>query len=347
MKKIIGFLAAAAAVLVLGSCGAKKDAAGWYDDFEAAKKEARSADKTILLFVNSDMDVPETADGVQFLLGSDAFTKAVKDKFVCVHFDFTDLAAALAVVPEGATNKEQKAAEKRKKKLNRQFGIADGFMIQETPAVVLATKDGYYITDVSFDFLGTSADGYVSSLALEESAINDVNAMVAATKKGSAVERVKAIDTFYESQAEGHRLLLADLCRQVLAIDKKNDSGLVSKYIVAVAHADAYTYLVTGDVENVLAVYEKNAVDKRISPEDAQTLYYIAANVLANTRVGDADKIIELLEKAVNAAPESEYVETLMQILDSVKQMKADEEGAAAPSAEAAEETTEAPASEE
>lgn len=346
MKKIIGFLTAAAAALTLVSCGAKTDAAGWYDDFEAAKKAARSADKNILLFVNSDMDVPETADGVQFLLGSDAFTKAVKDKFVCVHFDFTDLAAAMAVVPEGATNKEQKAAESRKKKLNSQFQVADGFMIQETPAVVLATKDGYYITDVSFDFLGTSASGYVSSLALEDSAIDEMNAMVAATKKGSVVERVKAIDALYESQAEGHRLLLADLCRQVLSLDKKNDSGLVSKYIVAVAHADAYSYLVTGDVENVLAVYEKNAADKRISPEDAQTLYYIAANVLANTRVGDADKIIELLEKAVNAAPESEYVETLMQILDSVREMKAAEESGAASSEEASEETADVSASE-
>ena len=327
MKKITVVLAAVACIL-LASCGAKKDANGWYDDFEAAKKEAKSSNKNILLFVNSDMDVPGTDAGVKFLLENADFTKAVKDKVVCVHFDFTDLAAAMAEIPEGATNKEQKAAEKRKAKLNTQFRIADCYMVQQTPAVVLATKEGYFITDVQFDFIGTTADGYVSALSLEDAVVSEVNAMVSATKKGSSAERVKAIDKFYESQSEGHRLLLSDLCRKVLSLDKKNETGLVSKYIVALSHADAYTYLVTGDVEKVLSIYEKNAADKRISPDDAQTLYYIAANVLANTRVGSADKIIELLEKSIAASPESEYAPTLMQILDSVKQMKASEEGA-------------------
>ena len=87
MKKITVVLAAVACVL-LASCGAKKDANGWYDDFEAAKKEAKSSNKNILLFVNSDMDVPGTDAGVKFLLENADFTKAVKDKFVCVHFDF-------------------------------------------------------------------------------------------------------------------------------------------------------------------------------------------------------------------------------------------------------------------
>ena len=139
----------------------------------------------------------------------------------------------------------------------------------------ICPEEGYFITDVQFDFIGTTADGYVSALSLEDAAVSEVNAMVSATKKGSSAERVKAIDKFYESQSEGHRLLLSDLCRKVLSLDKKNETGLVSKYIVALSHADAYTYLVTGDVEKVLSIYEKNAADKRISPDDAQTLYYI------------------------------------------------------------------------
>ena len=72
-------------------------------------------------------------------------------------------------------------------------------------------------------------------------------------------------------------------------------------------------------------------------------MYYIAANVLANTRVGSADKIIDLLEKAIAASPESEYAPTLMQILDSVKQMKASEE-AGAPDYSAEDSAAEEPA---
>ncbi|MBD5411824.1 MAG: hypothetical protein HDR51_03645 [Treponema sp.] len=321
MKKVCGLLI----LCVLGalvSCAADKNAAGWYEDFDEAKKAAKSKHCNILLFVNSDNDAEGTKTAVDGLISSSDFVKRLENEYICVHFDFTNLDSVLSEIPDNLTNKEQKALEAKKKKLLKQFTVADSYMIQETPAIVLTNQDGYYITDVALDYMGFSVNAYLSNIDLEKQNVQEFEKLVGATKKGSKLDKVRAIDRLYESMAENHRLLISDLIKKVPVYDKTNQTGLVGKYIVAAAHSDAYNALISGTPENAYKIYEAAANNAYISPDEAQTLFYLASSVLANTGSNDIDKIIELLEKAINVSPESEYAENLRQVYENVLSAK-------------------------
>ena len=67
----------------------------------------------------------------------------------------------------------------------------------------------------------------------------------------------------YDSQSETHRLLLSNLCREVVKLDKNNESGLLSKYLFAVANADAYEKLIKLEIAEAIKVYEKAAEDAK------------------------------------------------------------------------------------
>ena len=103
MKNNVVFAAIFAAVMDASCVGADKN--GWYSDFEAAKKAA--GNKNIILFVNSDYDVPMSEAGVTALTSDRRFTDALKDSYVCVHFSFVNLQSFLEGSDLNATNAEQ------------------------------------------------------------------------------------------------------------------------------------------------------------------------------------------------------------------------------------------------
>ena len=323
MKKFFNVIAIALSfVFVFASCSsAKTDDSGWYNDYEAAKKIASKQNKNILLFVNSVYDIDGSQNAVKLLLETPEFVNGLKDSYVCVHFDFTDI-MNLNVIDENAKPEEKKAFEKRRAEIEKQFAVADALAIQTTPAIVLTTKEGYYITNVQFDFASDNVDGYISMVKNEADTVKEVNDMVAATKKGTNIERVNAINALYDSQSETHRLLLSNLCREVPKLDKNDETGLVSKFLFAVANADAYEKLIKLEVAEAVKTYEKAAEDSRLKPLDKQNLYYIAANILATSGTTDYDYVIKLLQSAIDADPESNYAEGLQKTIDYVKEMQ-------------------------
>lgn len=330
MKKMLNILVALfAAVVMFGCSTAKPDDSGWYNDYEAAKKIAAKQNKNVLLFVNSVYDIDGSQNAVKLLLETPEFVNGLKDSYVCVHFDFTDI-MNLNVIDENAKPEEKKALEKKRATIEKQFAVADALAIQTTPAIVLTTSEGYYITNVQFDFASDNVEGYISMVKNEADTVKEVNDMVAATKKGTNLERVNAINTLYDSQSETHRLLLSNLCREVVKLDKNNESGLLSKYLFAVANADAYEKLIKLEVAEAIKVYEKAAEDARLEAADKQNLYYIAANILASSGTTDYEYVVKLLQNALDADPESSYAEGLQKTIDYVKEMQEQAKQAAA-----------------
>lgn len=321
MKKLLPILAALALViaLVTTSCSRVTREVKWYDDFEAAKKVAAQENLNILVLVNSDMDSTDAKPGVDYLLNDQTFLNAVKDLYVCVNFDFTDLQAKMAQTPEGATDKEQKAAEKQKTAMMTKFNIADMLQVTTTPAVRLVSPEGFYIADVDFDYSAEVLDAYYTILDNHADEVKEFTAKIEKTKSGSVADRCAAVDAIYSQASEAHRLLLVPLYDVVIKADKKNETGLASKYITAKANAQSHLLILNKEIDKAVEVYEKAALDKRVTPDDRQMLYYIAANTLGNTSDPDYKKLIDLLQKSIDASPDSNYVTNLKGLLDYVK----------------------------
>lgn len=314
MKKIMIAVSVFAA-LILASCDKSQDSNGWFSDFEAAKKTAQTKNKEILFFVNSDADVPGSENGVQAILSKE-FVDSVKDGFVCVHFDFTDLQSVFGVSENEISSKEQKNLEKRRELLNKQFKIADFYGIRETPVINILSKDGYFISEINCEFNSDSMEGFAGLLKLEADEIAEFNKKVASTKKGSKQEKIDAIDVLFEEAADVHKLALYDLLKKAVSIDSKNDSGKIGKFIVQIAHTDAYNKLLTQDVAGALKIYEKCAENKFISPEDVQSLYFMCAELAIKLPDAKAEDVISYMNQAVQAAPESQLVPQIQQYIE-------------------------------
>ncbi len=319
MKKLMIALSVFAALL-LTSCGKKQNANGWFTNFEDAKKVAQSKDKAILLFVNSDMDATGSEKGVETVLSKD-FVDLVSDRYVCVHFDFTDISSVFSDAEKEISSKEQKALEKRAAELTEQFKVADEYGIQTTPIFNILTKEGYYVTEPACEFSSNSAEGYAGAVGVEDALVSEYNERVAATKKGSALEKVAAIDSLYKDAAEIHHVAMYDLVKKLVSLDPKNKSGLLGEYYFQLANLEAYKKIIDQDTAGAVRVYTEYAEHKAIEPLDSQTLYYLAAQLSSRLPETEAADLLELLEKSINAAPESEYVGTIEQIRDSVEKM--------------------------
>lgn len=330
MKKNGFVVVVFAALLTLCSCGAKADKNGWYSDFDVAKKVAQAKNKNIIVMVNSDYDIDGAAAGVEALTGTDAFTKALSDSYVCVHFDFTNLQATMEGPAIDATNSEQKAAEKRRELLQKQFVVADMLAIQETPAMVIATRDGYFITNISSDFASNSVEGYVGLINAEKQLVDMTTLKVEATKVGSAKERIAAIDAIYEGATENQRLALVDLSKKLVDLDKKNESGLVGKHLFSIANSEAFMKINAMDFVGAIKTYSSFAEDKRMKPVDSQALYFMAASTMARSGIEDVNAIISYLQKSIDADPESENVRNIKAIMDNLEMMREQQKAAAA-----------------
>lgn len=319
MKKIMIAVSIMAAVLMT-SCGGKQDVNGWYSDFAAAKKTAQAKNKNILLFVNSDFDDDGNEAGVKAVLSKE-FSNALKGKYVLVHFDFTNMQSVLSDPNAEITSKEQKALEARRTMMKKQFKIADIYTVQATPSITLLTKDGYFASALNCEYTNESAAGYISLVNDDAKYVDIVNEMVAKTKKGSNTDKVNAIVQLHDSMMETHRIAMADLVRKAVQMDKKNASESMDKMINTLAGIEAYEKLVEGSKEEAAKVYAHYAEDSRLDKENAQMLYYTAANIINGTGTDNIPQIKLYLEKAVAIDPESEISVQINKILEQIAQM--------------------------
>lgn len=319
MKKLAKLIIACfASCLLLAGCGSKTDEYGWYSDFAEAKKVASDGDKSILLFVHSVYDPAESDKAVKMLVTSKAFTERLSD-FVCVNFDFSDESILRQNVPVNLTDEEQKAFERRQDLLKKQFSVADSYSIRSTPTLLVLTKEGYFVSLVNFDYVSDEIEGYVQNVLDEKDAIKEVNEKVRACKRGNKIQKIQAIDAFFESEPEIYRPLLIDLFGKIPEMDEENESGLVPKYIREIANADAFEYLIKAENEEAAKVYEKAAEDPRLSGEDIQKLYEIAITVFTNSYSPDMARIFEMCQKAIDAAPDTKDADNLRNYMKNIQ----------------------------
>lgn len=321
MKKNGIFAVALMAAGLLVSCGNKANENGWYEDFDAAKKAAGS-DKAVVLCVATDRDPEETLKGLKAITETPEFAKKVSDSFVCCFFNFTQEAADATKYEGNATYKEQKTAVAKKAAFDKMLRVAGSYGIQNTPTMVLVSGEGYWINSMSIGFENDSVDGFVSALKLYSDDVAEMKNMVAATKTGSNLDKVKAIDKLFNSQPEVCQTVMKSLVKKVPSLDKNNTSGLVSKYIVAGANIDAYEKILAKDIAGAAATMKKAAESPVIDSKDAQMLYYYAAQTLAQSESNDFDQILGLLNSAIEVAPDSPYNEDLKGIMEYIQSVK-------------------------
>lgn len=326
MKKrtVLGITAVVLGVaLVLTGCsfGAKKGA--WYIDFEKAQTAAEKSGKSLLVFFSGDDWDGKSASFKQSIGNAKGFAPALKKDFILVNIDFSQKEyESIWDVPEDASEKQKKYAQKMKELYEEKEYVAELYNLSEYPSIYLSTAEGYVSAKIPINEDDT-LESFLKKIDDEKERVQVCTGIAKAISERKGIAKVKAIDDLYNVIPSDYRSSISDLIEEVLVLDKKNETGLVGKYQIQNAYTQAIGFAQTQDSKAASEVFVKLTESPYLTTEEKQEAYYTAAYVLTSSSDFDFERMLYLLDKAIETAPESENVSEIQGTIDALKQLQA------------------------
>ena len=286
MKKLVLILSICAFLL---SCGNKalKDDCGCFVDYDEALTAAGKNNEPLLIIL--------TQDGENI---------SVSSKYTVFHADFSQNAHQKMTAPDEATSDQQQLANTYTTIMQKNYQLAILLGVSQMPAAFLCTKEGYVVAEISgADY--TDKVSFENKINSFDSELERFNKLVAQTKKGSAIDKVEAIDGIFMATDQTYRTFLLPLVQKAIELDKTNETGLIGKFILAQAQAQAMVYYSQGDVEEAVKQYLTAANNEFLKAEEKQECFYTAAYLVTASGSTDYEGIIEYMQTAYDLAPNS------------------------------------------
>lgn len=321
MKKLISFLSALLIGLCLISCGKKTaaDADGFYNDIDDAVVVAQKNNQDILVILTMEGD-DQYSSSFMNIARSQHFKDEITSNYTVVHMDFSEKSYMATVAPETASKAYQEAAEEKALQMQKNTQFANLLNAQVSPSFYLLTKDEYFIGELEYTDEISSFDGFKELLESKKERADELHKLVEQIKVGSTMDKIAAIDSMYESTNIQYRTFLADLIEKVISLDSKNESGLLSKYLLADAESEAISLFAEGNVVKAAQVYIRLSDNSKLLPEHKQRACYMAAYILGYGGSTDYPLILSYLKKAIEAYPNGENVEMIQNLYDYIAQ---------------------------
>jgi len=281
------YMLAAAWAAIAGFSSAFAGGEGWSHDFEAAKKQAASEKKDLLIdFTGSDWCswCIKLNDEV---FKHDAFKTGVKDKFVLVELDYPKDKSKLS-----------EETQKQNEELQGKYGI-QGF-----PTILLCDAEGKPFAKTGYQPGGP--EKYVAQLdeLRAKKDTRDKSFADAAKAEGPAKAKalIAALDAM-ELEDETVGAFYSDVVDQIKTADPKDESGFAKK-LAAKEKFSAFEKKLneSKDHDEALAFVEKSVGD--FEGEQKQQIVAIKAQIYAMT--GKFDEALKTIDEAKAIAPESE-----------------------------------------
>lgn len=313
-KKLSFLLLLIVSLLVfLAGCSKKSltDETGFFMDLDDAEKYAKKNNQDILVIITSDGDDYISEDFINEVLKTPAFAETIAKKYSIFHFDFSQKSYEKTVPPENATKEEQERAAKYADLMQTGYQFASLLDCQYTPAIFLMTKERYVISEVEYEDEILDVKAFEELLSGYDEKAAQMHQKLETTQKGTNLERVAAIDSLYKETPENYKPFLLDLAKTIPDLDKDDESGLCSPYIVVAAESKAISLFTKGDIVGAVQAYVSACDNKHIKPEERQECYYMAAYLLGSTGANDYELIVSYLNLALNACPDgskNEYI---------------------------------------
>jgi len=337
--KVIGTVLAAIFVATMTFVSCSKDISGWTTDYEAAKKYAAKEGKNIFLFFSGDDWDGQSSTFKTNIANTDEFISTIGKDYVLVNLDFSqEEYAKIDIDKDKATKEEKKNVEAVQKKYDELERIANLYNVQSYPSVYLTTPEGYVIATIPYKSEVTTTADYALAVTEKSEDVEKFTSLARAVSTAKKIDRVKAIDELYEASDQNYSGLLEDLMREVPTLDKNDETGLVGKYEMQVAYIDAIAMARKGDSDAAAQVFVDACGKGHFDNETTQEAYYTAAYVLAASGNMNYDKMLELLQKAYDADPQSAHAEEIQRTSEAVKSMQEQEAAKAAAEGPATEE---------
>ena len=189
------------------------------------------------------------------------------------------------------------------------------YNIQVTPSYYILTKEGYVIKQMVFENKPESVEDFFAGYNPLVEEIAEYENTISAARSGKTEDRLAAINRLFEKTDPQLRYLLADFCSDYIKLDKKNSTGMVGSYVVALANSNAVQHYLDQDPLAASEEFATAAKSKFLEPEQKQQCFYTAAYLFASSGTDDAVKVKDYLQKAYDVAPDSEYAESILSMM--------------------------------
>ncbi len=268
----------------------------WTSDFEAAKAKAK-ADKKLLLvdFTGSDWC------GWCIRLRNEVFEKEefIKNapkQFVLVELDFP---------------RQKELPEKLKlqnEKLARQYKVR-GF-----PTVLVLDPEGDVIARTGYRPGG--AEEYLNHLAEFVKVFEGIAPLKAELEKAQGLARAKILDQLIDSYEKLEKEIdkLDEWTKEIIALDANNEAGLKSKYEFRSLMAEAAELKGKQKFEEARKLLDKAIATPGITAQQKQDAYFALGECFFFVK--DFSGVVDSLNKAIQAAPQSDKVASLKRMVE-------------------------------
>lgn len=321
MKKLTLFGLFLLASLCLVSCGKKafKDEYDCFLDMDEAREDARKNKKDILVFITSEGDDFISQAFMEDVVNTQDFDEQIGKDYTVYHVDFSQKSYEKTVVAPTATKKEQKIAARYDDLLQTGYQFAVILEVGYTPAIFRLTADGYIVSEIDYDSEILNVNDFKNLLSTYDDQSKNIKALFDATKKGSNLDKARAIDTFYNAIDPKYQTFLLDLVSKIPELDKNDETGLLSHYIFLTANQKAVKVYANGDIYGAVQEYLQASENPHVKDADKQDCYYMAAYILSSSGSEDYSVIVNYLQKALDAAPESDHASDIKDALEYYK----------------------------
>lgn len=296
MKKIFLFLIFFAIIFAGCARNSSKDEFGIFHDLEKTISVAEKSDKKILLVFTKLESGGFNETLVNQVLHAQDYQEKIGAEFETCQIDFS----------KEDFSSQKKSAKKTKAQTERDMNTTVIYGVETPPTVMILSPQGYVISSITY-LSCINVQEFSNIIEVEREKIDAMEKMVAAVKNAEGIEKISAIDLLYENTHANYRYQLRKLCDEVVHSDKKNESGLVGKYLLARASTEAMDCYLARKPEKAAECYIKYVPSKFLSVEEKQRCYYAAAYITGNERpsVTVSEKILGYLDSLVKLDSET------------------------------------------
>ena len=291
------------------------DSSTWVDNLIDGKAAASKENKKIFLFFSGDDQDKSSAELKEKIFNRDGFISEMTKNYVLVNLDFSNSLFDKAAAEPTASEEEKAEAAKLWVKLEENMRDAGLYNIQVTPSYYILTKEGYVIKQMVFENKPESVEDCFAGYDPLVEEIAEYENTISAARSGKTEDRLAAINRLFEKTDPQLRYLLADFCSDYIKLDKKNSTGMVGSYVVALANSNAVQHYLDQDPLAASEEFATAAKSKFLEPEQKQQCFYTAAYLFASSGTDDAVKVKDYLQKAYDVAPDSEYAESILSMM--------------------------------
>lgn len=323
MKKFFALCSALILTAALFVSCSKKEAAaiddhGCYMDIYEAIVDAKKENKNILVIITTEGEDYSSEAFIDQVVDTEKFDAEIESKFIVCHMDFSEDTYNRTVALETFTEEEKKAADRYAEMFQSNYQYASMLRCEYTPSLFLLTKEGYGVSPVDYEDEAFQIDSLVELIASYDAQMEEANKMVAAAtdKKAAPLDQVRAIDALYKYIRDEYEPFLAELGIKIPELDKNNETGLCSPYIIMAAEDEIVGFVYNSDFTSIVQKYMELAQNPYLTEEDRMNCYFDAAYFLSISGAASDQEVLYYLQQGLAINPESPAAERIIEAID-------------------------------